>query len=129
MSRRPITTNQSNGDASTAGGIARMSSCAKAEPSTCPNGAAISSEDPRNHPSPEGSIDMNKTVGKESPMKLVLCGCGKLHLTYGPVTLHLTRDEFLVFADSVRRLAAIVAQPPMSPPLVAAPASPNEVCH
>jgi hypothetical protein len=72
---------------------------------------------------------MNKTVDKESPMKLVLCGCGKLHLTYGPITLHLTRDEFLVLADSVRRLAAIVAQPSMNPPLVAAPASSNEVCH
>jgi hypothetical protein len=73
--------------------------------------------------------DMKQTVNKDNPMKLVLCGCGKLHLTYGNVTFHLTRDEFLVFADSVRRLAAIVAQPSLSPPLVAAPASPNEVCH
>lgn len=62
-------------------------------------------------------------------MKLVLCGCGKLHLTCGVVTLHLTRDEFLSFADSVRRLAMIVAQPSMAQPLVSAQPSPSEVCH
>lgn len=72
---------------------------------------------------------MHKTLGKDSPMKLVLCGCGKLHLTCGAVTLHLTRDEFLLFADSVRRLAAIVAQPSMSQPLVSAQPTPSDVCH
>lgn len=72
---------------------------------------------------------MDKTLGKDSPMKLVLCGCGKLHLTCGAVTLHLMRDEFLVFAESVRRLATIVAQPSMSHPLVSAQPSPSEVCH
>lgn len=72
---------------------------------------------------------MNKVFGKEGPMKLVLCGCGKLHLTCGAVTLHLTRDEFLVFSESVRRLAAIIAQPSTNPPLVSAQPSPSEVCH
>ncbi|MBX3302407.1 MAG: hypothetical protein KF693_09335 [Nitrospira sp.] len=72
---------------------------------------------------------MNKTFGKESPMKLVLCGCGKLHLTCGAVTLHLTRDEFLGFSESVRRLAAIVAQPSANQPLVSAQPSPSEICH
>lgn len=62
-------------------------------------------------------------------MKLVLCDCGKLHMTVGSVTLHFTRDEFQVFAESVRRLARIVAQPSMSQPLVSAQPSPREVCH
>jgi hypothetical protein len=62
-------------------------------------------------------------------MKMVLCGCGKLHLTCGAVTLHLTREEFLVFSESVRRMAVIVAQPTTNQRLVAAQASASEVCH
>jgi hypothetical protein len=72
---------------------------------------------------------MKKTLGMESPMKMVLCGCGKLHLTCGAVTLHLTREEFLVFSESVRRMAVIVAQPTTNQRLVAAQASASEVCH
>jgi hypothetical protein len=68
-------------------------------------------------------------VGKESPMKLVLCGCGKLHLTCGAVTLHLTRDEFLAFAESVQRLAVIVARPSVEQSLGSAQPNPSEVCH
>lgn len=62
-------------------------------------------------------------------MKLVLCGCGKLHLTCGAVTLHLTRDEFLAFSESVRRLAVIVAQPSPNQPAVATESVISRVCH
>ncbi len=72
---------------------------------------------------------MNKAFGKDGPMKLVLCGCGKLHLTCGAVTLHLTREEFLVFAESVQRLAVIVARPSMEQSLGAAQPNPSVVCH
>ena len=72
---------------------------------------------------------MKQVFGKENPMKLVLCGCGKLHLTCGAVTLHLTRDEFLVFSESVRRLAVIVAQPSMEQSLGAAQPAHSAVCH
>lgn len=72
---------------------------------------------------------MNKALGKDGPMKLVLCGCGKLHLTFGAVTLHLTRDEFLVFAESVQRLAVIVARPSTKQSLGAARPNPSVVCH
>lgn len=37
---------------------------------------------------------------------LTVCGCGRLHLTYGPVTLNFQRDEFVKFARDVDRLAA-----------------------
>jgi hypothetical protein len=72
---------------------------------------------------------MKKALGKDGPMKLVLCGCGKLHLTCGAVTLHLTRDEFLVFAESVQRLAVIVARPSMEQSLGVAQQNPSMVCH
>lgn len=62
-------------------------------------------------------------------MKLVLCDCGKLHVTFGSVTLHFTRDEFQVFAESIRRLAVIVGQPaPFQAPAGARSAL-SEVCH
>ncbi len=72
---------------------------------------------------------MKKVFSKESPMKLVLCGCGKLHLTCGAVTLHLTRDEFLVFSESVQRLAVIVARPSTEHSLRAAQPTPGAACH
>lgn len=72
---------------------------------------------------------MKKVFGKESPMKLVLCGCGKLHLTCGAVTLHLTREEFLMFAESVQRLAMIVARPSTEQSLGAAQPTQSAVCH
>jgi hypothetical protein len=73
--------------------------------------------------------DMKQTSNKDNPMKLALCGCGKLHLTCGNVTFHLTRDEFLVFAESVRRLATIVAQPSPNQPTVATESVLSRVCH
>ena len=72
---------------------------------------------------------MNKAFGKDGSMKLVLCGCGKLHLTCGAVTLHLTREEFLVFAESVQRLAVIVARPSTEQSFGAAQPSSSMVCH
>lgn len=72
---------------------------------------------------------MNKTLTGENPIKLVLCECGKLHVTYGAITLHLTRDEFLVFAESVRRVAAIMAQPSLGQASVITQSNPSQVCH
>lgn len=77
----------------------------------------------------KGNEAMKDMSTAENPMKLVLCDCGKLHLTCGAVTLHLTRDEFLVLAESIRRLAAIVTQPSMSRPVVSAQPNSSEVCH
>jgi|CXWL01.1.fsa_nt_gi hypothetical protein len=73
--------------------------------------------------------DMDKVLRTDGPMKLVLCGCGRLHVTCGPVTLHFDRDEFLVFADSVSRLAAIVKQSPATLAPLARQGAHTEVCH
>jgi hypothetical protein len=37
---------------------------------------------------------------------LDVCGCGKLPLKYGPITLNFKPDEFAKFAHDVERLAA-----------------------
>lgn len=71
---------------------------------------------------------MDNRLPAEGPIKLVLCGCGRLHMTCGSVTLHFSRDEFLVFANSVSRLAAVVKQPP-SALAASRPDARTEVCH
>lgn len=38
---------------------------------------------------------MEKLVQKEGYMKLVLCECGRLHVTYGSVAIHFDREEFV----------------------------------
>lgn len=75
------------------------------------------------------TADMDKTLRADGPMKLVLCGCGRLHVTCGPVTLHFNREEFLAFADTVGRLAAIVAQQPAGLAPAARQGAHTEVCH
>jgi hypothetical protein len=73
--------------------------------------------------------DMDKMFRAEGPMKLVLCGCGRLHVTCGQVTFHFHREEFLAFADGVGRLAALVKQPPAGLGSVSGAGAHTEVCH
>jgi hypothetical protein len=58
------------------------------------------------------------------PLKLSVCECGDLHLTYHSVTLHFGRADFLHFAVQVGRMATRVSRTPArSHPT--APTSPN----
>jgi len=49
---------------------------------------------------------MQEVLVNHGKTALNICGCGRLHFTYGPLTLHFDRDEFLVFAREVATLAA-----------------------
>lgn len=72
---------------------------------------------------------MEHMIRGDGQSKVTLCECGKLHFTYGPVTLHFDREEFLKFADSVGRLGARVRQAAKdSKPVPSFVPSPN-VCH
>lgn len=51
---------------------------------------------------------MENFIHGKGQAKLNVCGCGRLHFTYGPITLHFDREEFQVFAKVVGRLAAQV---------------------
>ncbi len=53
---------------------------------------------------------MEEVMCGDKQSKLAFCECGKLHFTYGPVTLHFDREEFIAFADSVGRLGTLVKQ-------------------
>ncbi len=72
---------------------------------------------------------MEKMLGTDQPMKLVLCDCGGLRLSSGPMTIHFTREEFQVFAESVGRLASIVAQPSIGQGSKTTRSKVSEVCH
>jgi hypothetical protein len=73
--------------------------------------------------------NVEKMFGTDQPMKLVLCDCGGLRLSSGPMTIHFTREEFQVFAESVGRLASIVAQPTLGQGSKPSRSNASEVCH
>ncbi len=52
---------------------------------------------------------MERTLRVSEQMTLSECGCGRLQFTYGPVTLHFERTEFLLFARDVAHLLTHVA--------------------
>jgi len=58
---------------------------------------------------------------------LNLCGCGSLHVSYGPVTIHLTREEFLMLAEQVAQAAGVLKGAALAPELQARP--PSSACH
>ena len=72
---------------------------------------------------------MEKLLGSDQPMKLVLCDCGGLRLSSCPMTIHFSREEFEVFAAAVGRLASIVAKPTLGEGARAARSNVSEVCH
>ena len=72
---------------------------------------------------------MENVLRGDLQSKLAFCGCGKLHFTYGPLTLHFDRVEFLAFADSVGRLGALVRQAAKDSSVVSGHVSNATVCH
>jgi len=72
---------------------------------------------------------MEQVLRGDGQAKVALCECGKLHVTYGPITLHFNREEFLSFADSIGRLGLQVRQAAKDS-MHARSAVPNaNVCH
>jgi hypothetical protein len=72
---------------------------------------------------------MDNVLRGDLQSKVAFCGCGKLHFTYGPLTLHFDRSEFLSFADSVGRLGALVRQAAKDSKAVSSHASNATMCH
>jgi hypothetical protein len=72
---------------------------------------------------------MENVLRGELQSKMAFCGCGKLHFTYGPLTLHFDRSEFLAFADSVGQLGALVRQAANDSTLVPSHVPNATICH
>jgi hypothetical protein len=53
---------------------------------------------------------MENLIHGKAEAALSMCGCGRLHFTYGPITLHFDREEFARFVHEVSRLARTLDQ-------------------
>jgi hypothetical protein len=76
-----------------------------------------------------GDLIMEHVIHGRGQAALNVCGCGRLHFTYGPITLHMDRDEFVAFADTVTRLASQLGQPNESPGVTPSPNYSDTLCH
>lgn len=72
---------------------------------------------------------MEHVVHGEGQSKLVFCGCGRFHFTYGPLTLHFDPDEFLRFTKSVERLSVLARQTPQTESTMTKRAPNTDRCH
>lgn len=45
-------------------------------------------------------------------LKVNVCDCRRIHLTYGSITLHFEKEEFLTYAMQLTRMAAHVSNTP-----------------
>lgn len=74
-------------------------------------------------------LNHHRVIHHEGEAVMNVCGCGRLHFTYGPVTLHFEREEFVAFAGQVARLAAQVQQMIDGRGPVLLPRPSNMSCH
>ncbi len=49
---------------------------------------------------------MQQVIRSAGRTALTVCACGKLHFTYGPITLHFEPEEFVSFAGDIAHLIA-----------------------
>ncbi|MBI4001573.1 MAG: hypothetical protein HY348_07300 [Nitrospira defluvii] len=72
---------------------------------------------------------MENVIHGKGQAALNVCGCDRLHFTYGPITLHFGRDEFIAFADAVTRLASQLRQADDSLSVTPSSAYSDPMCH
>jgi len=72
---------------------------------------------------------MQTVIQSDGQAALNVCGCGRLHFTYGPITLHFERDEFTTFASEVGRLASTLRQVADQRRPVLLPGRDGSACH
>jgi hypothetical protein len=72
---------------------------------------------------------MQKGLRSDGRATLNVCGCGRLHLTYGPITIHFKPDDFLAFGEAVTQLVEqfrLAQSDRLVPPT---PTGHETVCH
>ena len=72
---------------------------------------------------------MDNVIHGNGQAALNVCDCGRLHFTYGPITLNFEREEFQAFAEVVSRLAAQVPDIEDHPDLVTRGPRTETICH
>lgn len=66
---------------------------------------------------------------RNEQLKLDMCECGHLHLTYKSMTLHFEKEEFLAYAAHVARMVARVSLTTNPPQLRSFGETKNTSCH
>lgn len=62
-------------------------------------------------------------------LKLNVCDCSRIHLTYGSITLHFEKEEFLAYAMQLTRIAAHVTNTAGFRRAPGLPDTQNTTCH
>jgi hypothetical protein len=62
-------------------------------------------------------------------LKLNVCDCGDLHLTYRSVTMHFEKNEFLSYAALVGQMAARISDSARLRQTRTIPDTRNRTCH
>ena len=71
---------------------------------------------------------MQKGLKSTGRATLNVCGCGRLHIPYGPITLHFEPEEFLAFGEAVTQLVDQFRRIQRDQ-LVPSPTGHETVCH
>ena len=72
---------------------------------------------------------MHSTIYGAGTTTLNVCICGRLHFTYGPITLHFEPSEFLGFAGDVGTMAVEFRQMQASQVPVQTTTGNGTACH
>lgn len=65
-----------------------------------------------------------RTINEQAGQSILnLCGSGSFHVSYGLITIHLTREGFLLPAGQVAQAAGVLKGAALDPELQARPAS------
>lgn len=62
-------------------------------------------------------------------LKLNVCDCSRIHLTYGAITLHFEKEEFLAYAMQLTRMAAHITNTARFRRAPGLPDAENTTCH
>jgi hypothetical protein len=72
---------------------------------------------------------MHSLKQHDSRTALSMCTCGKLHFSYGLITLHFEHDEFTSFASAVAHLFEQYKQVRSARQPSSIPSVHNDICH
>ncbi len=77
----------------------------------------------------ENRLMRQKVSSSHTRAMLNICGCGRLHLTYGLITLHFEPEEFLAFGEAVTQMVAQFRRIQRDQLVPSMPPKPETVCH
>ncbi len=72
---------------------------------------------------------MDRIIHGDGQAILKVCGCGRVHFTYGPITLHFDREGFFTFAEAANHAAAHLRHTDYQRGPVALPRGNGTACH